>query len=94
MEHPIRYFGLANVSLDNDLARIEREKSIQIRSKRRDKGEDSYYPQVPAQIRRDAKSMSEHYELFYCLESSIRDLIRTTIEAAEPIDWWQKLVPL
>jgi HEPN superfamily Swt1-like protein len=93
VEHPVRYFGLANVSLDNDLARIEREKKIQIRSKRRDKSEDSYYPQVPAQIRRDAKLMSEHYELFYCLESSIRDLIRTTLEASDPADWWTKLVP-
>jgi hypothetical protein len=93
MEHPIRYFGLANVSLDNDLARIERERKIQIRIKRRDKEEDSYYPQVPGQIRRDAKSMAEQYELFYCLESSIRDLIRTTLEAADPADWWNKLVP-
>jgi hypothetical protein len=32
--------------------------------------------------------MSEHYEVFYCLEQSIRKLIVETLEEAAGIDWW------
>jgi len=37
--------------------------------------------------------MAQHYELFYCLENSIRDLIRARLVEEEPSDWWAKLVP-
>ncbi len=92
MEHALKYFCLSNLALDSDLARVEREKGITLR-KRVDAEHDQYYPQVPAHIRQAAAMMAEHYELFYCLEISIRDIIRTTLEAAEPQDWWNKLVP-
>lgn len=32
--------------------------------------------------------MSEHYEVFYCLEQAIRKLISETLEDAEGTDWW------
>lgn len=32
--------------------------------------------------------MAEHYEIFYCLEKSIRRLIFETLETAEPKTWW------
>ncbi len=32
--------------------------------------------------------MSKHYELFYCLEQSIRKLITETLQDAEGPDWW------
>lgn len=31
MEHAIKYFGLNNVALENDLRRVAREKKIQLR---------------------------------------------------------------
>lgn len=93
MEHTLRYFGLNNISMDVDIARIEREKGVKLRLRRQSSDSDAYYPQVNAQIRNDAALMAEHYELFYCLEISIRDIIRTTLEAAEPNEWWEKLVP-
>jgi hypothetical protein len=32
--------------------------------------------------------MGQHYEVFYCLEKSIRRLIAQTLEAAEGAQWW------
>jgi hypothetical protein len=42
-----------------------------------------------------AKSMGEVYELLYCLENSMRELVETTLREAipEPDDWWAKGVP-
>ena len=34
MEHAIKYFGLNNVALENDLRRVAREKKIQLRPSR------------------------------------------------------------
>jgi hypothetical protein len=92
-QHAIKYFGLNNIALDSELARVEREKKVKLRRHRQSGDSDAYYPQVPALIRRDAAVMAEHYELFYCVEISIRDLIRATLMEAEPTDWWEKLVP-
>jgi hypothetical protein len=51
--------------------------------------EDTYYPQFGAAVRAEAAAMSKHYELFYCLEKSIRALVAETIEAADKTDqWW------
>ncbi|WP_200947175.1 Swt1 family HEPN domain-containing protein [Rhizobacter sp. Root404] len=48
-----------------------------------------YYPQFNAQVRREAAEMSGHYEVFYCLEKTIRELVSETIESAEKTaDWW------
>ncbi len=93
MDHSIRYFGLSNIALDSDISRIEREVNLELRRPRVKGDGDAYYPQVAAQIRKDAAIMAQHYELFYCLEISIRDIIRETLQAAEPTDWWDKLVP-
>lgn len=51
--------------------------------------DDIYYPQFNAAVRIEAAEMSKHYEIFYCLEKSIRELVSVTIEAAEKReDWW------
>lgn len=50
--------------------------------------DQDYYPQLDREIRQEAKNMSEHYEVFYSLEKSIRSLVAETLEAAEPAGWW------
>lgn len=51
--------------------------------------EDVYYPQFDAAVRSEAAAMAKHYEVFYSLEKSIRELVAQTIEAAEKReDWW------
>ena len=93
MEHAIKYFGLNNVALENDLRRVAREKKIQLQPTRGKSNRDAYYPQITEQIRHDAAVMSQHYELFYCLEVSMRDLIRARLEEKNPTAWWDQLVP-
>jgi hypothetical protein len=51
--------------------------------------EDIYYPQFDADVRKEAASMSRHYEMFYCLEKSIRSFVSETLETAgNAQDWW------
>jgi hypothetical protein len=93
MEHAIKYFGLNNVELENDLRRVARERKIHLRPSRSKSARDAYYPQITERIRHDAAVMAQHYELFYCLEISIRDLIRARLVEQDPSDWWTNLVP-
>ena len=37
--------------------------------------------------------MAAHYELFYCLERSIRDLVCEKLESAHGAAWWGAVVP-
>ena len=32
--------------------------------------------------------MAEHYEIFYCLENIIRELVRERLEEEFGLDWW------
>jgi len=47
-----------------------------------------YYPQFEMAVRAEASQMSGHYELFYCLETSIRKLIAETLLDAAGANWW------
>lgn len=92
IEHSIKYFGLNNVGLENDLRRVAREKKVKLRPSRTKSNRDAYYPQITEKIRHDAAMMAEHYELFYCLETSIRDLIRARLMEADKDNWWDRFV--
>ncbi len=37
--------------------------------------------------------MAAHYEIFYCLEKSIRDLVCERLEAERGATWWNVAVP-
>jgi len=37
--------------------------------------------------------MARHYEIFYCLETSIRQLIADRLKEEIGSDWWDKAVP-
>ena len=51
--------------------------------------QSQYYPQFEQAVRAEASRMSLHYEVFYCLESSIRKLLTETMEDAEGVKWWE-----
>jgi hypothetical protein len=54
-------------------------------------GEDDqsqYYPQFEQAVRAEASKMSAHYEVFYCLETSIRRLLMESMIDAEGANWW------
>ncbi|MBK6494916.1 MAG: hypothetical protein IPG05_07405 [Gemmatimonadetes bacterium] len=48
----------------------------------------AFYPQFEQSVRQEAADMSDHYEVFYCLEQAIRKLITETLEEAEGVEWW------
>lgn len=48
----------------------------------------SEYDQFEVQVRQEAAAMSEAYEVFYCLENSIRTLVTATLLEAEGAQWW------
>lgn len=90
LEEALKLFAISNQLLENDLDRVEREYTIDLgRSHIRSlETDDSYYPQIDKAIRSEAAGMSQHYEIFYSLEKSIRSLVADTVQAADGAQWW------
>lgn len=93
----VKAFGMTNQMLAEDLGRIARTHGVELGHMPTlpQAVEDVYYPQFDAAVRNEAAAMAKHYEVFYSLEKSIRELVAQTIEAAEKReDWWaSKRVP-
>jgi hypothetical protein len=93
----IKAFGMTNQMLQEDLARLESALQIDLgsRAPAREPVEDVYYPQFDASVRKESALMAKHYEVFYCLEKSIRALVAETVAAAEGnANWWvSKRIP-
>jgi len=92
-ENVIKLFGITNQFTEFDLDRVEKEYQIDLgRKKSKAEKDNIYYPQFELAVRKEAKNMAKHYEIFYCLEKSIRDLISTTLETTGE-NWWDNKVP-
>ena len=90
----IKSFGMTNMLLEAYLDRIEREYDIDLgrRHNPEKEIEDSYYPQFDLNLRTEASSMANHYQLFYCLEKTIRSLISDVLYSVdEDENWWDKM---
>lgn len=83
------------MQLESELDSIEKKYQIDLgrNSQIRSKTEDKYYPQFGSELRAEARRMALHYELFYCLEKSIRQLIADVFEQTGDKDWWENQVP-
>lgn len=84
-----RSFGMSGYQLTEELKAVEMQHSIELghlQQAREDR--TSYYPQFEQIVRAEASEMAKHYELFYCLEKSIRKLISETLEESKGSDWW------
>ncbi len=89
-ERIVKLFGMSNQLLENGLDRVEDGLKVdlgRLKKLRADK-DSTYYPQFDEAVRLEASRMALHYEIFYCLEKSIRKLIAETLEVAEPKTWW------
>jgi hypothetical protein len=85
----IRAFGMTGLQISSSMSQIESEFGVQLghdTSPRGRKTED--YEQFEAALRAEASRMSEFYEVFYCLENSIRTLVGDIMVEAEGADWW------
>lgn len=81
--------------LEADLDRVEESLGIDLgrRLSEREDRDDQYYPQLSAELRAQAASMGDHYETFYALERSIRELVSEQLKAHAGGDWWESCVP-
>lgn len=93
-EYRVKLFVMSQLLAERELDRVEKELRLDLGRKAEDDVQDEdYYPQFEHALRTEAASMSKHYELFYCLERSIRKLVAETLEARYGEVWWQKCVP-
>ena len=81
MNRSLAYAELRAVASAFDL------KIVPTRSERPDR-DQTFYPQFPSSLRAAASSMAEHYEIFYCLENFIRELVRERLEEEFGLSWW------
>jgi hypothetical protein len=56
--------------------------------------EEVYFPQFEEALRKEAVYMAKNYELFYCLEKTIRNQISDLLEDIHGNTWWNdKIIP-
>lgn len=89
-DDPIRSFGMSGYMITDDLKTLEKKFNLELGHIPLSSSENpaDYYPQFEQDIRREATEMSKHYELFYCLEQSIRKLISEALHESEGASWW------
>lgn len=90
-EEKIKLFGMSHQLVERELDKIEEQFKLDLgrSAKEKDDKDDKFYPQFDYLIRQEASSMASHYELFYCLEKSIRALIKETMQTAHGNNWWE-----
>lgn len=90
IELALKLFAFSNQLVEHELDRIEREFAIDLGRGHTAKLEkdETYYPQIDRAIRQEAASMSQHYEVFYSLEKTIRSLVADTLQTSDGDGWW------
>ena len=91
----VKSFAMTNMLLETELDSIEQEYHVDLGrgTLQSSKIESAYYPQFSASLRTEARKMAQHYEIFYCLEKTIRELIVDIFEGTDDQDWWENMVP-
>ncbi len=92
-EDRIKLFGMSLGLVERDLDAVEERYKLDLQRIAPDDKDEDYYPQFVHDLRVEAAAMGRHYELFYCLEKSIRSLIAETMEASHGEQWWSQKVP-
>jgi len=90
----LRSFGMSGFVITEELRGIESSLNIELGHLPRTKeNATEYYPQFEQSVRQEAAGMAQHYELFFCLEQSIRKLVTETLEETQGANWWETNVP-
>ncbi len=92
-EDRIKLFGMSHALVERDLDKVEKMYVLDLCRFETDVKDEVYYPQFDSSLRSEASKMAEHYEIFYCLEKSIRELISETLESEYGESWWDTHVP-
>lgn len=93
IEDKIKLFGMSHALVERDLDKIEKNLQLDLHREPEELKDEQYYPQFDSVLRVEAKKMGLHYELFYCLEKSIRKLVADKLRDAHGDSWWSKCVP-
>ena len=89
----IKLFALANSLAEHQLDKVEEEHDLNLqREPKQEVQKKDYYLQFDLNFRKEAKQMSDNYEVFYCLEKSIRTLIMELMEEKYGENWWEEKV--
>ena len=96
-EDQVKAFGMTNLLIEADLDNLESSFSLKLRDIAEiEEGSNeiarAYFPQFEASLRTEAASMARSYELFYCLEKTIRKQISALLEATNGSGWWNDQV--
>ncbi len=92
-EDRIKLFGMSHSLVERDLDKTEERLKLDLQRAETDEKDEEYYPQFDLALRSEAKDMGNHYELFYCLEKSIRKILAETLEGVHGENWWNTCVP-
>ncbi|MFD0793473.1 Swt1 family HEPN domain-containing protein [Mucilaginibacter litoreus] len=89
----IKLFCLANSLVENKLNSIEEELGVDLgRDDKIETKKKDFYLQFETEFRNEAKIMSEHYEVFYCLEKSIRRQVMLLMKEKYGENWWSERI--
>jgi hypothetical protein len=87
----MKLFHVDRALFNADIQRIEERHDLRLLPKVEEveDRDESFYPQFPLSLRATAHAMAQHYEIFYCLENFIRDLVIEQLETTHGPDWWK-----
>ncbi|RYE40694.1 MAG: hypothetical protein EOP24_39825 [Hyphomicrobiales bacterium] len=87
---PLRSFGMSGYLVTEELRLIEHEFAVELGHVAQAEAQNpiDYYPQFEHGVRSEASEAARHFEVFYCLERSIRGLITETFVDAAGAAWW------
>jgi len=89
----LRNFGMRNLQLEADLDELEK-KGLDIGHNSTLQKKHTVDPEYfESDIRQSAKKMSDYYVLYYCLENTIRRIIKQTLSEKYRNEWWEDKVP-
>lgn len=86
----IRAFGMSGLQITSGLSQVEKKHGIQLGhlASAQQGRKATEYEQFEKKLRKEAARMSEFYEIFYCLENSIRKLVNDIMIEESGADWW------
>jgi HEPN superfamily Swt1-like protein len=88
----LKVFGMQNLLLESDLARLESSGIDLGHVKTLKKDEVVDIELFDRDILQEAKKMADFYVLYYCLENTVRRLISERLIAKHGANWWQTAV--
>ncbi|AZV77695.1 hypothetical protein EBB79_07190 [Parasedimentitalea marina] len=86
----IMAFGMSGQQVVSDLRKVEMDTGheLGLSATKENSRKVTEYQQFEADLRMQAARMSEIYEVFFCLENSIRRLVRDAMVEIEGPNWW------